>query len=88
MSRLQWWVDSVITVVVKSPDMSQSGRQGRLGTVLATAVIGGEGSNGFPGSIVMIQQTKKVPESQTLQEETDKHSVLCMSLKAGIWRMR
>lgn len=33
-------MDSVITAVVKSPAMSQSGSQGRLGPALATAVTG------------------------------------------------
>ena len=88
MSHLHWWVDSVITLVEKYPATSHSGGQSRLRTVLTTAVIGESHSNGFPGSIVTMQQRKKVPESQTLQEETDKHSVLCMSLKAGIWRMQ
>lgn len=88
MAHLHWWVDSVIILVEKSPATSQSGGQSRLCTVLATAVIGESHSNGFPGSIVTMWQRKKVPESQTLQEKTDKQSVLCMSLKAGIWRMQ
>ena len=70
-------MDSLITLVEKSPATSQSGGQSRLGTVLATAFIGESHSNGFPGSIVMMQQRKKMPGSQTPQEETDKHSVLC-----------
>ena len=37
---MQWWVDPVIAVVVKSPAMAQSGSQGRLSSVLATAVTG------------------------------------------------
>lgn len=70
-------VDSVTAVVLKSPAMSHSGSQGRLRRQ--------EGSNCFPGSAEMI---KKVPERQTLQEEIDKHSVLCRFLNADIWRMQ
>lgn len=57
-------------------------------SILGKAVVWGEDSNPFPGSIVMIQQRKKVPERQILYEETGKHSVFCRSFEAGIWRMQ
>lgn len=37
---MQWWVDSISTVVVKAIAMSQLGSQDRLGTVLVMAVAG------------------------------------------------
>lgn len=61
-------MDSVTGVAAKSPATSQSGSQGRLGTVFSKGNQQGEGSNCFLGSIVTIQWRKKVPESQTLQE--------------------
>lgn len=80
-------VDPRMTVAVKSLATSQVGRRGRRHGI-SKGGHWGEGSRGLPGSIVMIQQRKKVLESQTVPEETGKHSVFFMSLKAGIWRMQ
>lgn len=72
----------------KVPSHVSIGQLGRTWRCISDGSHWGEGSNCFPGSIVTIQQRKKVPESQTPQEEIDKHSVFLMSLQAGIWKMQ
>lgn len=68
------------------PSHVSIGQSGRTWHCAGDGSHWGEGSNCFPDSIVTIQQGKKVPESQTPQEEIDKHSVFLTSLQAGIWR--
>lgn len=82
-------MDSVITAVVKFLSVSQSGTQGRHSIALETAAVSREeDSPSFSGRAAMIQQRKKVPERQTLHEDTGKHSVFCRVFEAGIWRVR
>lgn len=69
------------------PRLNQTVKEEVGSAVLGKAVVWGEDSDPFPRSIVMIQQRKKVPERQILPE-TGKHSVLCRSFEAGIWRMQ
>lgn len=89
------WLSVLLAVVgglhnysgCKVPSHVSIGQSGQTGHCVGNSSHWGEGSSYFPGSIVMIRQRKKVLESQTLQAEIDKHSVFCMSLEAGIWRM-
>lgn len=80
------WLSVLLAVVgglrnysgCKIPAMSQSASQGRLGSALATAVIGERVPIISLAALSVIRQRKKVLKSETLQE-TDKHSAFCTS---------
>lgn len=81
------WLSVLLAVVgglhnysgCKVPSHVSIGQSGQTRHCIRNGSHWGEGSNYFPGSGVPIQQRKKMLESQTLQEEIDKHAVLYVS---------
>lgn len=90
------WLSVLLAVVgglhnysgCKVPSHVSIGQSGQTRHCIHDGSHWGEGSNYFPGSGVTIQQRKKMLESQTLQEEIDKHAMFCTCLEAGIWSMQ